>query len=150
MSDNESHVLRVLYAEDGHLNQILVQEMLGQAGLEVDIAENGRKALAAIETKQYDLLLLDVQMPEIDGFEVARRIREQEAKTGGHLPIVALTAHAMKGDRQRCLEAGMDDYVSKPFDEETLLAAMARFIPGFPASTTSPNQTLVQHNSLPR
>ncbi len=143
MSDNASHLLQVLYAEDGRLNQILVQEMLEQAGLEVDIAENGSEALAAIEAKQYGLLLLDVQMPEIDGFEVARRIREQEAKTGGHLPIVALTAYAMKGDRQRCLEAGMDDYVSKPVDEDTLFAAISRLIPGSIPSTNSPNQTLV-------
>ena len=85
------------------------------------VAGNGREALSALERERFDLVLMDVQMPEMDGFEAAGIIRERERQTGDHVPIVAMTAHAMKGDRERCLAAGMDDYVAKPIDAATAL-----------------------------
>ena len=91
------------------------------------IAENGRQALAALDAPgaaAFDLILMDVQMPDMDGFEATGIIREQEKSTGAHLPIVAMTANAMKGDKERCLAAGMDGYVSKPIDVEQLLAVI--------------------------
>ncbi len=96
------------------------------------IVENGRLAVEALKTApkdKFDIVLMDIQMPEMDGFEATTAIRKQENKTGGHIPIIAMTAHAMKGDRERCLEAGMDDYVSKPIASEALLKAIQSLIP---------------------
>jgi two-component system sensor histidine kinase/response regulator len=106
--------LHILLAEDNIVNQQVAVRMLGKQGHTVEVARNGREALAALERQSFDLLLLDVQMPEVGGFEVAQMVRQREHGTDRHLPIIALTAHAMTGDRDRCLEAGMDDYVSKP------------------------------------
>jgi PAS domain S-box-containing protein len=114
--------LRVLVAEDNAINQVLTQELLTQRGHEVRLANNGLEALSAWKEGSVDVLLLDVQMPGMSGFEVATQIRAEEQKTGGHLRIVALTARAMKGDRERCLEAGMDGYLSKPIQLEDLFA----------------------------
>jgi CheY-like chemotaxis protein/HPt (histidine-containing phosphotransfer) domain-containing protein len=93
---------------------------------------DGRKAVAAIAEDRYDLILMDVQMPEMDGFEATARIREIEEKKGDHTPIIAMTAHAMKGDRERCIEAGMDDYVPKPISSEALLNAIRMLVPERP------------------
>jgi CheY-like chemotaxis protein len=106
--------LKVLVAEDSMINQKLAEAVLKGAGHEVVLVNDGQEALAAIESQDFDLVLMDVQMPVMDGFEAVSKIRETEKRTGGHIPIIALTAHAMKGDRERCLEAGMDGYVSKP------------------------------------
>ncbi len=95
-------------------------------GHEVVIVSNGKQALAAIKERPFDLVLMDVQMPEMGGFEATRAIRAREKHTGGHLPIVAMTAHAMKGDRERCLEAGMDAYVSKPVEAEELAQVIGK------------------------
>ena len=116
--------LRILLAEDNKVNQIVASRMLGKHGHTVVIATNGRNALAALEnqgTERFDLVLMDVQMPDIDGFEATRTIRAQEVTGGGHLPIIAMTANAMKGDKERCLAAGMDGYVAKPFEPEEVL-----------------------------
>ncbi len=118
--------LRVLVAEDNVVNQRLVVRLLERLGHRVVVADSGRAALAALAGAEFDMLLLDVQMPEMDGFAVARAIRGQEAETGAHLPIVALTAHALKGDRERCLAAGMDEYLAKPVKPDELRAALAR------------------------
>ncbi len=116
--------LRILLAEDNAVNQKLASRLLEKHGHGVVIAGNGREALAAVEKESFDLILMDVQMPEMDGFETTRTIRQGEAKTGNHIPIIAMTAHAMKGDEERCLEAGMDGYVSKPINAAELLAAI--------------------------
>jgi CheY-like chemotaxis protein len=110
----------VLLAEDNPVNQELGFAMLTDLGCKVDIASNGRKAVEAIAQNTYDLVFMDCQMPELDGIEATKAIREREAHLGGHVIIVALTAHAMTGDREQCLAAGMDDYLSKPFSMEKL------------------------------
>ena len=121
--------LRILLAEDNLVNQNLVVRLLGKAGHNVVVAGNGKEALAALAKAgpgAFDLVLMDVQMPEMDGFEAAAAIRKKERGTGTHLPIVAMTAHAMKGDRERCLAAGMDGYLPKPVKREELIDAVER------------------------
>jgi two-component system sensor histidine kinase/response regulator len=111
--------LRVLLAEDNPVNQTLAVVLLEQMGMRVTVANNGAEALEQVRQSSFDLVLMDVQMPEMDGFQATRAIRELD-RPKGRIPIIALTAHAIKGDKERCLEAGMDDYVSKPIDPETL------------------------------
>ena len=112
--------LRVLLAEDNGVNQRLATRLLEKRGHRVMVAANGREALEALAKETFDLVLMDVQMPEMDGFEATAAIRETEKKDGGRLQIIALTAHAMKGDRERCLTAGMDGYLSKPIRAQEL------------------------------
>ncbi|MDQ2773753.1 MAG: response regulator [Acidobacteriota bacterium] len=119
-----SESLQVLLAEDNEVNQRLATALLKKHGHTVSIARNGMEAVLAFETGRFDLILMDVQMPVMSGLEATGKIREKEQLTGGHIPIIALTAHAMNEDRQRCLLAGMDDYVSKPIKIETLLQAI--------------------------
>jgi signal transduction histidine kinase/CheY-like chemotaxis protein len=118
--------LRILLAEDGIANQKVAVGFLERWGHTVHIAANGREALAALERQPVDLVLMDVHMPELDGLETTAAVRAREEKTGGHLPIVAMTASAMQGDRERCLAAGMDDYVVKPIRSEELFDAVER------------------------
>ncbi|MGB2899544.1 MAG: response regulator [Candidatus Acidiferrum sp.] len=106
--------LRILLAEDNLVNQRLAARLLEKRGHTVVVAGNGREALKAFENEDFDLLLMDLQMPEMDGFEATVAIRKKEKDSGNHLPIVALTAHAMKGDREKCLAGGMDEYLTKP------------------------------------
>ncbi len=116
--------LRILLAEDNEINQRIIQYSLTNAGFEVEIAGNGQEAINKYSENDYDLVLMDVQMPILDGFEATAHIREMESAIGlnsGRVPIVALTANAMKGDREKCLEAGMDEYLSKPFTPDDLL-----------------------------
>ena len=108
--------LRVLLAEDNPVNQRLAVRLLEKRGHDVVVANNGREALAMLERDSFDAIIMDVQMPDMDGLEATGRIREMERLTGVHTPILAMTAHAMKGDRERCLSAGMDGYVIKPID----------------------------------
>jgi CheY-like chemotaxis protein/HPt (histidine-containing phosphotransfer) domain-containing protein len=117
--------MRILLAEDNIINQRLAVRLLEKQEHWVVVANNGREAIAALEREQFDLALMDVQMPEMSGLEATAKIREREHATGGHLPIIALTAYAMKGDRERCLEAGMDGYVSKPIRSAELFQAIA-------------------------
>ena len=118
----------VLLAEDNRVNRMYAQEVLRQGGMECQAVENGLQSLLAVQSKQFDLVLMDCQMPEMDGFEATRRIREMERNglLAGHLPIIALTANAIKGDRDLCLEAGMDDYIGKPFEPDALLTMIRR------------------------
>ncbi|MEK7406225.1 MAG: two-component regulator propeller domain-containing protein, partial [Acidobacteriota bacterium] len=106
--------LRILLVEDNPVNEKMATRMLEKAGHQVTAARNGREALERFEQRTFDLILMDVQMPEMDGLEATRAIRSKENGTGGRIPILAMTAHAMQGDRERCLEAGMDGYISKP------------------------------------
>jgi len=120
--------LRVLLAEDNAVNQRLAVRLLEKRGHMVVVAGNGREALEALEKESFDLVLMDVQMPEIDGLAATEAIREKEKVTGTHLAVVALTAHAMKGDRERCLAAGMDDYLSKPIRPPELDAILESYL----------------------
>ncbi|MEN6356217.1 MAG: response regulator [Armatimonadota bacterium] len=112
--------LRILLAEDNAVNQKLAVSILEKKGHIVTVANNGREALDELETENFDLVLMDVQMPQMDGIEATTAIREKEKATGAHIPIVAMTAHAMKGDKERCLESGMDAYVAKPIQSSEL------------------------------
>jgi PAS domain S-box-containing protein len=129
-----SRALRILVAEDNPVNQQLALHLLERRGHSTVVAENGREALSAIEKHKFDLVLMDVQMPEMGGLEATRAIRQKEQSKGGHLPIVAMTAHAMQGDRERCLEAGMDGYLAKPLDPKIFLDTVERMaLPGHKA-----------------
>lgn len=121
----ERESLRVLLAEDNTVNQRLTVQLLEKQGHDVEVAEDGREAVATYEDGSFDLVLMDVQMPEMNGFEATRRIRDREEETGAHVPIIALTARATEEDRDKCLQAGMDDYLSKPVDAETLRTTVA-------------------------
>jgi two-component system sensor histidine kinase/response regulator len=129
--------LRILLAEDNPMNQKLAARLLEKHGHTVVVAANGREAIEAVERSTFDLVLMDVQMPEMDGFQATAILRERERATGRHLPIIAMTAYAMTGDRERCLEAGMDGYVSKPVRPDELYAVIAGLSPS--AAVSSPN-----------
>jgi light-regulated signal transduction histidine kinase (bacteriophytochrome)/CheY-like chemotaxis protein len=117
--------LQILLAEDNRVNQAIVRRLLHKLGHALVIANNGNEALSLMAQRPFDLVLMDVQMPEMDGFHATKRIREIERSTHSHIPIIAMTAHAMKGDRERCLAAGMDGYVSKPINARELETAIA-------------------------
>ncbi|HEX5622613.1 MAG TPA: response regulator [Solirubrobacteraceae bacterium] len=131
---------RVLVAEDNPVNQLVIKGMLDKRGYAYDVVGNGREALARLEAGDYVALLMDVQMPELDGFEATARIREREG-ADEHLPIVAMTASAMEGDRERCLAAGMDDYISKPLRPDQLDAVLERWLghTGAPVESAASN-----------
>jgi CheY-like chemotaxis protein len=112
--------LNILLAEDNPVNQLVMQGLLGKRGHRVIVAATGKLALEAMEREAFDLVFMDVQMPELDGFDATREIRLKERPGGRRVPIIALTAHAMSGDRERCLEAGMDGYLTKPISTKEL------------------------------
>jgi CheY-like chemotaxis protein len=120
--------LSVLLAEDNPINQKVVTTMLEKRGHTVGVVQNGQEAVLAVEDGGYDLVLMDISMPEMDGFEATGIIRERELLSGEHMPIIALTANAMKGDAEKCIDAGMDGYVAKPMRLEALLCEMERVI----------------------
>ena len=124
--------VRILVAEDNPVNQKVAVRQLERAGFAADAVANGVEAVEAVSRREYALVLMDVQMPEMDGFTAAREIRSRE--TGKSVPIVALTANALAGDRERCLAAGMDDYLAKPIIESELQRVLDRFIPAAPAT----------------
>ncbi|HWZ44315.1 MAG TPA: two-component regulator propeller domain-containing protein [Candidatus Saccharimonadales bacterium] len=132
--------LNILLVEDNPINQQLAVKLLEKNGHEVTVAENGQKALALLEQTTFDLVLMDIQMPEMDGYAATMAIRKREQETLLHVPIVAMTAHALKGDRERCLEAGMDSYVAKPIDSESLIKSIrAALIAREPSTLASNN-----------
>ncbi|MFZ0963914.1 MAG: response regulator, partial [Terriglobia bacterium] len=112
---------------DNAVNQKLAERLLEKHGHTVTVTTNGREALAALDRETFDVVLMDVQMPEMDGFEATAAIREREQSAGGHLPIIAMTAHAMRGDQERCLAAGMDGYIAKPIRTKELIALLETF-----------------------
>ena len=117
-------IMRVLLAEDSKVNQKMVIALLEKGGHAVVVAENGEIAVDLAATQNFDVVLMDVQMPVMNGFDATKAIREHEKTSGIHLPIIALTAHAMAGDRECCLQAGMDEYLSKPLVPEELYARL--------------------------
>ena len=121
--------LRILLAEDNAVNQKLAVRLLEKQGHTVTVAGDGKEALSILGQRPFDLVLMDVQMPEMNGFDTTRAIRTREQETGQHIPIIAMTAHAMKGDRERCLEAGMDHYVTKPILARKLYEAIESLAP---------------------
>ena len=118
----------VLLAEDEPISGALTEKLLQQAGVQVTLVENGRKAVEEIERGSYQVVLMDVQMPVMDGLAATQEIRTRELKRGGHQSIIALTAHAMQGDREKCLQAGMDDYLSKPINKDQLLDMLEKYL----------------------
>jgi signal transduction histidine kinase/CheY-like chemotaxis protein len=128
---NSSTPLRALVAEDNLVNQIVIRRTLERQGCDVTVVATGVQAVATLETQSFDVVFMDVQMPEMDGFEATQEVRRREAGTGRHQLIIAMTAHAMKGDRERCLSSGMDDYLAKPVRPNEVAAILER--------TASPN-----------
>ncbi len=127
--DNRTGSLRILLAEDNQINQHLAVRLLEKRGHQVTVAGNGRRVLELIEMSDFDLILMDVQMPEMDGFEATMAIRALEQGTGLHLPIIAMTANVMQGDRERCLQSGMDGYLPKPIKPETFFTTIEAIYP---------------------
>ena len=125
----ERWTLRILLAEDNAVNQLVASRLLQKQGHYVVTCGNGREALELLEQERFDLILMDVEMPEIDGYEATATIRKKEETTGARIPIIAMTARALKGDRERCLAAGMDDYVSKPIEPKVLFETIDRLFP---------------------
>src|ERR1700692_3254350 len=125
----------ILVAEDNELSAQVLEQALVRQGHRVRLASNGREVLTLAEQGGFDLLLLDIHMPELDGFQVVQAVRERERTAGGHLPVVALTARSRKEDRERCLAAGMDDFLAKPIQAADLWAAIDRVV-GAPAART--------------
>jgi len=148
----EGRPLRILLAEDNIVNQKLASRLLEKHGHNVVIAANGRQALQRLENEEFDLVLMDVQMPEMDGFETTAMIRKMEEATGAHLPIVAMTAHAMQGDKERCLAAGMDGYLSKPLNVNELLVVVQAVLekPGLDARPLFPDSIRDAEDVTPR
>jgi PAS domain S-box-containing protein len=124
----EKNRRRVLLTDDNAVNRTLAVRLLEKRGFLVSVARDGREAVAAVENEKFDVVLMDVQMPEMDGFEATAAIRAWERSSGGRTPIVAMTAHALKGDQQRCLDAGMDGYVSKPIRSDELFATIEKLL----------------------
>jgi two-component system sensor histidine kinase/response regulator len=140
--------LQILLAEDNLINQKLATRLLMKRGHQVTVTANGKQALAALAERAYDLVLMDVQMPEMDGLEATRALREQEKITGGHQPVVAMTALAMKGDRERCIEAGMDGYLSKPIQQKELDEVLEHYAESKGTGSISAAQPSTQNTAV--
>ena len=147
LAEQKANGCKILLAEDHAVNRKLALLLLQRAGHQVEAVENGQMAVEAARRNRYDLILMDVQMPEIDGFEATRLIRAHEG-TGRRTPIIAMTAHAMQGDRERCLEAGMDDYVSKPIQPQALSAVLTRWTSA-PDAWPAPPQPAAENGDAP-
>jgi CheY-like chemotaxis protein len=131
---------RILLVEDNEVNRLVAEGMLKKLGMRTDAVGNGVDAIVALERERYDLVLMDIQMPVMDGLEATRKIRAEEGRRVGagkqpeagtdspHIPIIAMTAHAMRGDREKCIEAGMDDYISKPIASGMLAEVVSKWL----------------------
>jgi two-component system, sensor histidine kinase and response regulator len=133
--------LQILLAEDNAINQQLAVRLLEKRGHTVTVASNGSGALSLLKNAKFDLVLMDVQMPIMDGFQATAAIRKEEESTGQHLPIIAMTAHAMQGDRERCLEAGMDAYISKPVQASELISLVEEIVRLDPVPPKKPSES---------
>jgi len=140
LSEQRKFNLRLLLAEDNPINQKLAVIVLQKAGYSVDTVDTGSEAVARAKSNPYNAILMDVQMPDMDGLEATQQIREWEQARGTHIPIIAMTAHAMTGDRERCLDAGMDDYITKPLQPRILFSALNRWIENDLPETTVEEQ----------
>ena len=140
--------LQILVAEDNPVNQKLAVAMLKKIGHQVTLASNGTDAIAKWEQSRFDLIFMDVQMPEMDGFEATRQIRSRENGKKSHIPIVAMTANALHGDREKCVALGMDDYVSKPISRRALAEAIERVAPA--ASPAEDGETTAVSGDAPQ
>jgi CheY-like chemotaxis protein len=129
--------IQVLLVEDNIVNQKIAARVLERQGHKVILAGDGREAVAALDRARFDIILMDIQMPEMNGFEATAAIRERERRSGDHVPIIAMTAHAMKGDRELCLQAGMDAYLSKPIRAEELTNLIYQLVGDTAASLTT-------------
>ncbi len=137
VSRSAGPMARVLVVEDNSVNQKVIALMLGRLGCAVTVAANGAEAIETVANSEYDVIFMDCQMPELDGYEASRLIREREQSGTTRTPIIAMTANALVGDRELCLEAGMDDYLSKPITADRLRAALARWTPERPSDDAS-------------
>jgi signal transduction histidine kinase/CheY-like chemotaxis protein/HPt (histidine-containing phosphotransfer) domain-containing protein len=144
--------LRVLLAEDNQVNQLVASRILEKLGHQVTVVSSGRQAVSAAQAGKFDVIVMDVQMPEMDGLEATAEIRRWERTTGKHVPIIAMTAHAMKGDRERCLEAGMDGYTSKPIRIKELEQAISKLVPTLsvdvPVSKSDEAEPVIDHRAV--
>ncbi|WP_174239971.1 response regulator [Acidobacterium sp. S8] len=145
---NGSRILTILLAEDNLVNQELASRLLEKRNHNVTVVSNGREALGALEKNNYDLVLLDMQMPEMDGFEAVRILREKEKSTGKHQPVIAMTALAMAGDRERCMAAGMDGYLSKPIRPQELDETLDEFLEPKEELSTGSYPPSIPNNSI--
>jgi CheY-like chemotaxis protein len=130
--------LRILLTEDNLVNQRVAVRILERAGHRVTLARNGREAIEKWSAQSFDLILMDVQMPEVDGLQATVAIRERERASGAHIPIIAMTAYALSGDRERCLASGMNDYLTKPIDSRLLLELLGRYSGQLQSSSFAP------------
>jgi CheY-like chemotaxis protein/HPt (histidine-containing phosphotransfer) domain-containing protein len=138
---------RLLLVEDNITNQQVALGILKRLGLRADAVANGAEAIKTLELLPYDLVLMDVQMPVMDGFEATRRIRDPQSPVKDHrIPIIAMTAHAIQGDREKCLDAGMDDYVSKPVSPRSLVDVLMKWLPPGETQNTEPPELKKQNN----
>lgn len=140
--------LRILLAEDNPINQKLTTQLLIKYGHTITTVPNGQKAVQTFSTHTFDLILMDIQMPVMNGLEATQAIRKLEKNTSKHIPIIALTAHAMTGDKERCLEAGMDDYISKPIQMDVFLKTIQKYIPQYNTSQISETPPLLDEKNL--
>ena len=129
ISENGNRTIRILVAEDNPINQKVAQTMLKKMGLRADVVANGQEAINALQIIPYDLVLMDCQMPEMDGFEATRSIRRQGSKIlNPYIPIIAMTAFTMRGDRDKCIQAGMNDFIAKPVHQKELAEMLDRWL----------------------
>lgn len=127
MKENQLKGKKILVAEDNKINQVVVRKILEKEGISVDAVGNGAEALKALEFTDYAAVLMDIQMPEMDGYQAISLIREMEKSTGKNLPVIALTASAMEEDREKSFQAGADDFITKPIDKTMLLKTIQKY-----------------------